>query len=98
MKNAFRILMSDKNVKAVLINIFGGILRCDTLATGVVEAAKELALSIPIVVRMEGTNVERGRQILKESGLNFTVGLNMKDAAEKVVALASHSMPGASVH
>jgi succinyl-CoA synthetase beta subunit len=96
-KNAFRILMSDKNVKAVLINIFGGILRCDTLATGVVEAAKELALSIPIVVRMEGTNVERGRQILKESGLNFTVGLNMKDAAEKVVALASHSVSEARV-
>jgi succinyl-CoA synthetase beta subunit len=97
-KNAFRILMSDRNVKAVLINIFGGILRCDTLATGVVDAAKELALSIPIVVRMEGTNVDRGRQILKESGLNFTVGLNMKDAAEKVVALASHSVPEARAH
>jgi succinyl-CoA synthetase beta subunit len=87
-RNAFRILMSDKNVKAVLINIFGGILRCDTLATGVVAAAKDLSLTIPIVVRMEGTNVERGRQILKESGLNFTVGENMQDAAEKVVALA----------
>ena len=97
-KNAFRILMSDRNVKAVLINIFGGILRCDTLATGVVDAAKELALSIPIVVRMEGTNVDRGRQILKESGLNFTVGMNMKDAAEKVVALASHSVPEARAH
>ncbi len=96
-KNAFRILMSDKNVKAVLINIFGGILRCDTLASGVVSAAKDLALTIPIVVRMEGTNVERGREILKESGLNFTVGLNMKDAAEKVVALAKVAAPSAVV-
>jgi succinyl-CoA synthetase beta subunit len=87
-KNAFRILMSDKNVKAVLINIFGGILRCDTLATGVVAAARDLKIQVPIVVRMEGTNVEKGRQILRESGLNFTVGENMKDAAEKVVALA----------
>ncbi len=90
-RNAFRILMSDKNVKAVLINIFGGILRCDTLATGVVAAAKELSFNIPIVVRMEGTNVERGREILKESGLDFTVGMNMKDAAEKVVALANQA-------
>jgi succinyl-CoA synthetase beta subunit len=87
-KNAFRILMSDQNVKAVLINIFGGILRCDTLATGVVAAAQDLNLTIPIVVRMEGTNVERGREILAESKLNFAVGENMKDAAEKVVALA----------
>jgi succinyl-CoA synthetase beta subunit len=90
-RNAFRILMSDKNVKAVLINIFGGILRCDTLATGVVAAAKELSFNIPIVVRMEGTNVERGREILKESCLDFTVGMNMKDAAEKVVALANQA-------
>ncbi|MDD5544202.1 MAG: ADP-forming succinate--CoA ligase subunit beta [Acidobacteriia bacterium] len=86
-KNAFRILISDKNVKAVLINIFGGILRCDTLATGVVAAAKELNINIPIVVRMEGTNVARGREILAESGLNFTVGENMKDAAQRVVEL-----------
>jgi len=88
-KNAFRILLSDKNVKAVLINIFGGILRCDTLATGVVAAARDLKIQVPIVVRMEGTNVDRGRQILLESGLNFTVGLDMRDAAEKVVALAA---------
>jgi succinyl-CoA synthetase beta subunit len=88
-KNAFRILLSDKNVKAVLINIFGGILRCDTLATGVVAAARDLKIQVPIVVRMEGTNVDRGRQILMESGLNFTVGLDMRDAAEKVVALAA---------
>jgi len=88
-KNAFRILLSDKNVRAVLINIFGGILRCDTLATGVVAAARDLNIQVPIVVRMEGTNVDRGRQILMESGLNFTVGLDMRDAAGKVVRLAA---------
>ena len=87
-KQAFRILLTDKHVKAVLINIFGGILRCDTLATGVVAAARDLNIQAPIVVRMEGTNVELGRQILRDSGLNFTVGLNMRDAAEKVVKLA----------
>jgi len=87
-RNAFRILISDAHVKAVLINIFGGILRCDTLATGVVAAARELEIKIPIVVRMEGTNVELGRRILRESGLNFTVADGMKDAAEKVVRLA----------
>jgi succinyl-CoA synthetase beta subunit len=87
-KNAFRILLSDHNVKAVLINIFGGILRCDTLATGVVAAARDLNIQVPIVVRMEGTNVELGRQILMESGFNFTVGADMRDAAEKVVKLA----------
>ncbi|HLI86321.1 MAG TPA: ADP-forming succinate--CoA ligase subunit beta [Bryobacteraceae bacterium] len=87
-KNAFRILLSDKNVRAVLINIFGGILRCDTLATGVVAAARDLRIKVPIVVRMEGTNVERGREILLESGLNFTVGQDMRDAAEKVVRLS----------
>jgi succinyl-CoA synthetase beta subunit len=87
-KNAFRILLSDASVRAVLINIFGGILRCDTLATGVVSAARELEIKIPVVVRMEGTNVELGQKILKESGLNFTVADGMKDAAEKVVRLA----------
>ena len=87
-KNAFRILLSDPNVKAVLINIFGGILRCDTLATGVVNAARELNIKIPIVVRMEGTNVELGQKILAESGMNFTIADGMKDAAEKVVRLA----------
>jgi succinyl-CoA synthetase beta subunit len=87
-KNAFRILLSDPSVKAVLINIFGGILRCDTLATGVISAARELDVRIPVVVRMEGTNVELGQQMLKESGLNFTVADGMKDAAEKVVRLA----------
>ncbi|MCU1293966.1 MAG: succinyl-CoA synthetase (ADP-forming) beta subunit [Bryobacterales bacterium] len=87
-KNAFRILLSDTSVKAVLINIFGGILRCDTLANGVVSAATELGIKIPIVIRMEGTNVELGQKILKESGFNFTVADGMKDAAEKVVRLA----------
>ncbi len=88
-KNAFRILLSDAHVKAVLINIFGGILRCDTLATGVVAAARDLNIAAPIVVRMEGTNVELGRQILRESGFNFTVADGMRDAAEKVVRLAA---------
>jgi succinyl-CoA synthetase beta subunit len=88
-KNAFRILLSDKNVKAVLINVFGGILRCDRLANGVVEAARELHITVPIVVRMEGTNVELGRKILLDSGFNFTVGEDMRDAAEKVVRLAA---------
>ena len=87
-KNAFRILLSDTHVKAVLINIFGGILRCDTLATGVVNAARELNIKVPVVVRMEGTNVGLGREILTESGFNFTVAEGMKDAAEKVVRLA----------
>ena len=87
-KNAFRILLSDSAVKAVLINIFGGILRCDTLATGVVAAARELAIKVPIVVHMEGTNVELGQKILLESGFNFTVADGMLDAAQKVVGLA----------
>ncbi len=91
--HAFQILLSDPNVRAVLINIFGGILRCDRLAQGVVEAAKAVAIKVPVVVRLEGTNVEQGRKILQESGLNFTVASGMKDAAEKVVALAGTSRP-----
>jgi len=86
--HAFEILLSDKNVKAVLINIFGGILRVDTLANGVVEAAQKTHIQLPIVLRLEGTNVEEGRVILKNSGLNFIVAETMKDAAEKVVAAA----------
>jgi succinyl-CoA synthetase beta subunit len=86
--NAFKILTSDPSVKAVLINIFGGILRCDVLAQGVVDAASELHLQLPVVVRMEGTNVEKGREILRQSGLKFTVADSMKDAAEKVVEQA----------
>lgn len=88
-QHAFRILLGDPHVKAVLINIFGGILRCDRLATGVVEAARELKLKVPVVIRLEGTNVEEGRKILRASGLNFIVAKDMKDAAEKVVELAS---------
>jgi succinyl-CoA synthetase beta subunit len=87
-KNAFRILMSDPSVRAVFINIFGGILRCDVLATGVVAAAKDLQLKVPVVVRMEGTNVELGQKILRDSGLNFTIADGMKDGAQKVVTLA----------
>ncbi len=87
-KNAFRILMTDPSVRAVFINIFGGILRCDVLATGVVAAAKDLQLKVPVVVRMEGTNVELGQKILRDSGLNFTIADGMKDGAQKVVALA----------
>lgn len=85
-KNAFRILLSDKHVKAVLINIFGGIMRCDVVASGVVEAARATGVKVPVVVRLEGTNVEQGQEILRSSGLNFIVADGMKDAAEKVVA------------
>jgi succinyl-CoA synthetase beta subunit len=87
-KNAFRILMSDASVKAVLINIFGGILRCDVLAQGVIAAVTDLGVRVPIVIRMEGTNVEQGKQMLKDSGLNFTTADSMGEAAEKVVALS----------
>ncbi len=87
-RNAFQILLADKNVKAVLINIFGGIMRCDIVASGVVEAAKSIGVNVPVVVRLEGTNVEQGQEILRNSGLKFTVAKGMKDAAEKVVALA----------
>jgi len=87
--HAFEILLSDKNVRAVLINIFGGILRVDTLAAGVVEAAKKTNLQLPVVLRLEGTNVQEGKKILMESGLNFVVAETMKDAADKVVAAAS---------
>ncbi len=87
-KNAFKILVSDEDVKAALINIFGGIVRCDLVASGIVKAAKELSLNIPMVVRLEGTNVEEGKRILKESGLSFFPAESMKEAAEKVVPLA----------
>jgi succinyl-CoA synthetase beta subunit len=86
---AFRILLADENVKAVLINIFGGIVRCDMVARGVVEAAKNLGIKVPVVVRLEGTNVEEGQRVIRESGLNFTVAEGMQDAAEKVVASAA---------
>ena len=87
-RNAFKILMSDTNVKAVLINIFGGILRCDVLAAGVIAAVKELGVPVPIVIRMKGTNVDEGKKLLAESGLNFTNADTMADAADSVVALA----------
>jgi len=88
-RNAFKILMSDKNVKAVLINIFGGILRCDVLAQGVIAAVKELGVPVPIVIRMEGTNVDEGKRLLRESRMNFTTADSMDEAAQKVVQLAN---------
>jgi succinyl-CoA synthetase beta subunit len=88
-KNAFRILMADTNVKGVLINIFGGILRCDVLAEGLIAAVKDLSVKVPIVIRMEGTNVEQGKAMLAASGLNFTTAESMGEAAEKIVALAN---------
>jgi succinyl-CoA synthetase beta subunit len=91
-KNAFRILMADRNVKAVFINIFGGILRCDVLAAGVIAAVKELGVPVPIVIRMEGTNVEEGKRMLKESGLNFTTADSMNEGANAVVALAGQAL------
>lgn len=84
-ENAFRILLSDDNVSAVLINIFGGIMRCDVVAAGVVEAARKIGVNVPVVVRLEGTNVTQGQEILRESGLNFLVASGMKDAAEQAV-------------
>ena len=87
-RNAFRILIADSNVKAVLINIFGGILRCDVLAQGVIAAVTDLGVRVPIVIRMEGTNVEDGKRLLAESGLNFTTADSMGEAASRVVALA----------
>jgi len=92
-ENALRILLADKNVKVVLINIFGGILRCDRVATGMVEAAKKVKLQLPLVVRLEGTNVEEGRAILRESGLTFEVAMDFRDAAEKVAAITKTIVP-----
>src|SRR5437764_6527376 len=87
-RNAFKILMSDSGVKAVLINIFGGILRCDVLASGVIAAVRELGVPVPIVIRMEGTNVDEGKRLLRESAMNFTTADSMDEAAKKVVQLA----------
>ncbi len=84
-----KIILSDKNVKGILINIFGGILRCDVLAKGVVEAARKTGINVPVVVRMEGTNVDEGRRILSESGLNLTTAFDLKDAAQRVAKLAT---------
>jgi len=85
--HAFKILISDKNVKAILINIFGGIMRCDIVAKGIVEAAKEVQINLPMVVRLEGTNKEEGKKILQESSLKFIVAGTMKEAAEKVIKM-----------
>jgi succinyl-CoA synthetase beta subunit len=87
-ENAFRILLSDQNVRAVLINIFGGIVRTDMVASGVVAAARNIGVKVPVVVRLEGTNVEKGREVIEQSGLGFVTASSMKDAAEKVVNLA----------
>jgi len=82
---AFKIILGDKNVEGILVNIFGGIMRCDIIAEGVIAAAKEVSLAVPLVVRLEGTNVELGKKILAESGLAITAADNLADAAEKVV-------------
>jgi succinyl-CoA synthetase beta subunit len=86
-ENGFRIILGDPNVKGVLINIFGGILRCDILAEGVVQAARKTGITVPVVVRMEGTNVDQGRKILSESGLNLISAVDLKDAAAKVAEI-----------
>jgi succinyl-CoA synthetase beta subunit len=86
-ENGFRIILADENVKAILINIFGGILRCDVLAEGVVQAAQKTGLTVPVVIRMEGTNVEEGRKILAASGLNLITALDLKDAADKIAEI-----------
>lgn len=88
-ENGFKIILSDPNVKGILINIFGGILRCDVLANGVVQAAKNVDIKVPVVVRMEGTNVEEGRKILAESGMNLITASDLKDAAQKVAGIAA---------
>jgi succinyl-CoA synthetase beta subunit len=86
--NAFKILLSDKNVKGILVNIFGGIMKCDTIADGVIAAARETQMSVPLVVRLEGTNVELGRKMLQESGLNLQTATSLEEAAEKIVKAA----------
>ena len=86
-ENGFRIILADENVKAILINIFGGILRCDVLAEGVVQAAQKTGINVPVVIRMEGTNVDEGRRILAESGLNLITAVDLKDAADKIAEI-----------
>ena len=87
-ENGFRIILSDPNVKGILINIFGGILRCDVLAEGVVQAARKTGINVPVVIRMEGTNIDEGRRILAESGLDLITATDLKDAAAKVAGIA----------
>jgi succinyl-CoA synthetase beta subunit len=88
-ENGFRIILADKHVKAILINIFGGILRCDVLAEGVVQAAQKTGITVPVVIRMEGTNVEEGRKILAASGLNLITAVDLKDAADKIAEIVT---------
>jgi succinyl-CoA synthetase beta subunit len=94
---AFKILIADKHVKAILINIFGGIMKCDVIAQGIINAAKTLKLSVPLVVRLEGTNVERGKQLLKESGLALIAADDLADAAQKAVAAAATANPKSQI-
>jgi succinyl-CoA synthetase beta subunit len=89
---AFKILIADKKVKAILVNIFGGIMKCDVIAEGIINAAKTVKLSVPLVVRLEGTNVERGKQLLKESGIELIAADDLADAAEKVVKAAKSEL------
>jgi succinyl-CoA synthetase beta subunit len=87
-ENGFRIILQDTNVRAILVNIFGGILRCDVLAQGIVQAAKKCRPAVPVVVRMEGTNVEKGREILADSGLDLITAVDLQDAADKIASIA----------
>ena len=93
---AFKLILSDPNVEAILVNIFGGIMRCDVIAEGIVAAAREVNLHVPLVVRLEGTNVELGRRILSQSGLKLIAADNLDDAARKVVAAAKRQHEGAA--
>ncbi|MBF0496911.1 MAG: succinate--CoA ligase subunit beta, partial [Deltaproteobacteria bacterium] len=90
-RNGFRIILEDPRVKGILINIFGGILRCDVLAQGVIEAAEKISVGVPLIVRLEGTNVDKGREMLKNSGLNFTVADTILDAAEMVTKIVGRA-------
>src|SRR5207253_5525171 len=90
---AFKILIADKKIKAILVNIFGGIMKCDIIAKGIISAAKTVKLSVPLVVRLEGTNVERGKQLIAESGLSVITADDLGDAAEKVVKAAKSTRP-----
>ncbi len=85
MTKAFKILTSDANVKVLLVNIFGGIMKCDTIAQGIIQAAKEVKLAVPLVVRLEGTNVELGKRLLRESGVRLVTADDLDDAAKKAV-------------
>ena len=85
--NAFKIILSDESVKGILVNIFGGIMRCDIIAEGIVAAAKELQIAVPLIVRLEGTNVEEGKSILRSSGIDIVSAIDLDDAAKKIVEL-----------